>query len=195
MFQHLRNTFCWYTWTLQGLMIHQGLKIIHVLIHKHSQHVTVNIESRELRWLGDQLMTLRYLFRIPWDGLKICLFFEKWLVSKIASVFNTHVRLFFQNEQIKSNVVYMHILGDRSRGSQTFCISRYSLDQWCRILILSGSPSALHLFQVSSGDFTTVEMNAIERTLNNSCSQSLARKRDSWKLEIMFSKHFSSGWI
>ena len=30
-----------------------------------------------------------------------------------------------------------------------------------------------------TGDFTTVEMNANERTLNNSCSQSLARKRDS----------------
>ena len=55
--------------------------------------------------------------------------------------------------------------------------------------------SALYWIHVSSGDFTTVEMNTIERTLNNSCSQSLARKRDSWKLQSMFSKHFSSGWI
>jgi len=48
-----------------------------------------------------------------------------------------------------------------------------------------------------SGDFPTVEMNAIanERTLNNSCSQSLARKRDSQKLKSMFSKYFSSGSI
>jgi len=30
--------------------------------------------------------------------------------------------------------------------------------------------------QASSGDFTKVEMNAIERTPNNSCPQSLARK-------------------
>jgi len=44
-----------------------------------------------------------------------------------------------------------------------------------------------------SGDFTTVEMNAIERTLNNSCSQNLACKRDSSKLKSMFSKNFSSG--
>ena len=49
--------------------------------------------------------------------------------------------------------------------------------------------------QASSGDFTKMEMNAIERTLNNSCSQSLARKRDSYSLKSMFSKHFSSGWI
>jgi len=39
-------------------------------------------------------------------------------------------------------------------------------------------PNALYLLQDSSGDFTTVEMNC-ERPLNNSCSQSLARKRDS----------------
>jgi len=37
---------------------------------------------------------------------------------------------------------------------------------------------ASYLSHVSSGDFITVEMNAIEKTLNNSSSQSLARKRD-----------------
>ena len=31
---------------LQGLKIHQGLKIINVLKHKHFQGVPVNIESR-----------------------------------------------------------------------------------------------------------------------------------------------------
>jgi len=36
--------------------------------------------------------------------------------------------------------------------------------------------NALYLLQASSGDFK-VEMNG-ERTLNNSCSPSLARKRD-----------------
>jgi len=51
--------------------------------------------------------------------------------------------------------------------------------------------NSLYIQQASSGDFTTVEMNAIERTLYNSCSQSLARKRDS--LKKVFSKHFSSG--
>jgi len=33
--------------------------------------------------------------------------------------------------------------------------------------------------QASSGDFTTVEIHVIEQKLNISCSQSLARKRDS----------------
>jgi len=35
----------------------------------------------------------------------------------------------------------------------------------------------LYLSQASSGDFTTVEIIAIERALNNSCSQSLARAK------------------
>jgi len=40
---------------------------------------------------------------------------------------------------------------------------------------------------VSSGDFTTVEMNAIARTLNNSCFQSLARARGIHKnVEVCF---------
>jgi len=128
------------------------------------------------------------------DGDEIGFFFEKWLVSKIASTFKTHVRLFFQNEQTKPERFCMHLLGGRSRASQTFGKPNYLLDHWCSILLLSINKKALYLFQVSSGDFTTVEMNAIERTLNNSCSQSLARKRDSWKLESMFSKHFSSGF-
>jgi len=129
------------------------------------------------------------------DGDEICLFFEKWLVSKIASTFKTHVRLFFQNEQTTLRHFCVHLLGDRSRDSQTCWKPNYLLDHWCSILFSSMNKSALYLFQVSSGDFTTVEMNAIERTLNNSCSHSLARKRDSWKHESMFSKHFSSGWI
>jgi len=45
---------------------------------------------------------------------------------------------------------------------------------------------------VSSSHFTTVEMNAIERTLNNSCSQSLACKRDPQHFKSIFSKKFSS---
>jgi len=40
--------------------------------------------------------------------------------------------------------------------------------------------------QASSGDLTKVEMNAIEQTLNNLCSQSLAHKRDSQKLKSLF---------
>ena len=44
--------------------------------------------------------------------------------------------------------------------------------------------------QASSGDFTEVEMNAIERTLNNSFSERLALKRDQQKLNSMFSKKF-----
>ena len=35
----------------------------------------------------------------------------------------------------------------------------------------------MYLSQASSGDFTTVEIIAIERALNNSCSQSLARAK------------------
>ena len=129
------------------------------------------------------------------DGDEICLFFEKWLVSKIASTFKTHVRLFFQNEQTTLRHFCVHLLGDRSRDSQTSSSSNNSLDQRCSILFLTTYKSALYLFHVSSGDFTTVEMNAVERTLKISCSQSLARKRDSWKIESMFSEHFSSGWI
>jgi len=84
----------------------------------------------------------------------------------------------------------------RSRDSLTSIRPNHSLDHWCSILFLSTIQNALYLSHFTSGDFTTVEINAaIEQTLNNSCSQSLARKRDSWKLESIFSKHFSSGWI
>jgi len=81
-------------------------------------------------------------------------------------------------------------LGTWSRDPRIPGRSNYSLDHWCSILFLPSYKRASYLFHVSSSDFTTVEMNAIARTLNNSCSQSLARKRDSWKLESMFSKHF-----
>ena len=40
--------------------------------------------------------------------MKFASFFEKWIVSKIASAFKTHVRLFFQNEQLLQ-FVYMHV--------------------------------------------------------------------------------------
>jgi len=196
MFQPLRNTFCWYTWTC-----YTGAED-----PSRIENNTCSYTQTFPRYVSQHGITIAWLAGRPadntevtcsnvWDGYKICLFFEKLLVSKIASAFKTHVRLFFQNEQIKIDFSDMQFLGDRSRYSQTFCRKHCSLNHWCRILILSGGTSALYLFQVSSGDFTTVEMNAIERTLNNSCSQSLARKRDSWKLEIMFSKHFSSGWI
>ena len=51
------------------------------------------------------------------------------------------------------------------------------------------------MLQASSGDFATVEMNASERTLYNSSSKSLARKKVFIKTRSVFSKHFSSGWI
>jgi len=122
-------------------------------------------------------------------------FIEKWLVSEIASTFKTHLRLFFKNGQASFDMFWVYRYGDRSRDSQTSSSSNNSLDQRCSILFLTTYKSALYLFHVSSGDFTTVEMNAVERTLKISCSQSLARKRDSWKIESMFSEHFSSGWI
>ena len=126
---------------------------------------------------------------------KICVsFFKKWLVSKIALTFKTHMQLFFRKGQIVFEF-FLYRQGTWSRDFRTSSRSNYSLNHWCSILYLPTYQSALYLFHVSSGDFTKVEMNAIERTLNNSCSQSLARKRDSWKLESIFSKHFSAGWI
>jgi len=53
----------------------------------------------------------------------------------------------------------------------------------------------MNVLQASTGDFTEVEMNVIERILYNSCYQSLARKRDSLKNKIIFVEHFSSGSI
>ena len=40
---------------LQGLKIHQGLKIRHVYIHKHFRYSSLNIEPRSLIWLGGRL--------------------------------------------------------------------------------------------------------------------------------------------
>jgi len=173
---------------LQGLKIHQGLKIKHIFTHQKLECLLVNVEPRELRWLGDRLPIQRSLVRTSGRDKK--LFYKKSLVSKIASTFKTHVRLFFKNEQSEFEVLHIFVYSHRNQswGSQTSTRLNYSLDHWCSIIFLSPHKNALYLFHVSLGDFTTVEMNAIEQTLNNSCSQSLARKRDSWKLEGMFSK-------
>ena len=109
-------------------------------------------------------------------GDEICFFFEKWLVSKIASTFKTHVRLFFQNEQTQLEDFCMHLLGGRSRNSQTFGRSHYSLKHWGGILLFSIHKSALYLFQVSSGDFTTVKINALQ--LNEHCVAAKQQKKN-----------------
>ena len=64
-------------------------------------------------------------------------FFEKWLVSKIASTFKTHVRLFFKNELVGFDTDSMYHHRIRSRDSRTSDRSNYSLGHWCSILLMS----------------------------------------------------------
>jgi hypothetical protein len=122
-----------------------------------------------------------------------------WKVTRFENCLNfkTHVRLFFKNEPVGFDMFSVYLHFDRGTpGPPTDQTTNWPGDRvWRSIFLMLTHNSALYWIHVSSGDFTTVEMNTIERTLNNSCSQSLARKRDSWKLQSMFSKHFSSGWI
>ena len=77
---------------LQGLKIHQGLKIKHIFTHQKLECLLVNVEPRELRWLGDRLPIQRSLVRTSGRDKK--LFYKKSLVSKIASTFKTRATIF-----------------------------------------------------------------------------------------------------
>jgi len=67
-------------------------------------------------------------------------------------------------------------LCDNENRTQDSYVTRELLctpSQRCNVIVFNVQ-NALYLLQASSGDFTNVEMMTIERTLNNSCSQSLA---------------------
>ena len=103
-----------------------------------------------------------------------------WLVLKIASTFKTHVRLLNKNKSHFYTIFCLFPctpvrLEHGTPLSQTTRSTPWSTG----VTSVDKTRNATYLFHVSSGDFTTVEMNAIERTLDTSCSQSLARKRDS----------------
>jgi len=71
---------------LQGLKIHQGLEIIHVLNHKHFQCVPDNIESRQLCWLGDRLHTQRFLIRNVGTGMRFAYFLKNDSFRKLPQL-------------------------------------------------------------------------------------------------------------
>jgi len=50
---------------LQGLKIHQGLKIRHKFTHKNCTCWLVNVEPRYIRWLGSRLTIQKFLVRTP----------------------------------------------------------------------------------------------------------------------------------
>jgi len=177
---------------LQGLKIHQGLKIKKVFRHEYFKCLTVNAEPRWYRWLGDRLTIQKSLvWTSGWDERS---FFCKKNDSfrKLHQLSKRTCDYFSKtNKQKLKNFL---IPCDLIAGLLDVDHSKLLTGQLSSILFLSTQTNALYLSHVSSGDFTTVEY-AIERTLNNSCSPSLARKTNSWKLESMFSKHFISGWI
>ena len=74
----------------------------------------------------------------PPDGMENYVF-GMWLVSKIASIFQTHVRLFYKNETIGPEFLHVsvYIRKTRSRDSRMELKTDYSLDHWCSILLLS----------------------------------------------------------
>jgi hypothetical protein len=134
-------------------------------------------------------------YKSPWfenrDETYWCFFLKSDSFRKLPQLQNARAIIF---QKRTGSVWYcLCVPSLRSRDPRTSDRSNYKLGHrvWRSIFLMLTYNSALYSFHVSSGDFTTVEMNTIERTLNNSCSQSLARKRDSWILPSMFSKHLN----
>ena len=58
---------------LQGLKMHQGLKIKHIFTHQKLECLLVNVEPRELRWLVDRLPIQRSRVRTSGQDKKLLL--------------------------------------------------------------------------------------------------------------------------
>ena len=183
MFKTLQNTFCGYTWTCSGAEDPWRIenKACNYSLIKSAQ-VNVN-HGNSVGWATGS----------PYGGLwfehmdenYFCIVLKNNSFRKLPQL-SKRMCDYFSKKPGCFWVFSMFQQGNRSLDSQTSGNPHYSLDHWFSIWLLTRFQSALYLIHVSSGDFTTVEMNAVERTLNNSCSQSLARKRDSWKLESCF---------
>jgi hypothetical protein len=116
---------------LQGLKIHQGLKIRHIFTHKYLKCVPVNVEPRWPRCLGDRLTIQRSLVRISEHHEK-----ESFLKSdsfrKLPQLSKRTCDYFTKTNTRSSNSA-VSVYHD-SRISHE---SNYSLDYWSSILLLS----------------------------------------------------------
>ena len=179
---------------LQGLKIHQGLKISHVVNDKLFESVQVNMQPRQLSWFSDRLPTQGFLVRNTGTHTK-CVFFWKMTLFENCLKFQNARAIIFPKQTHDIYTLCRIPLWESIAGLPDLQQTRLLTGPLIQYPLLDNVSKCIvfiNLYHVSLGDFTTVEMNAVERTLNSSCSQSLARKRDSWKLESMFSKHFSS---
>ena len=168
---------------LQGLKIHQGLKIRHMYTQTFPVFTSQRWTTIEMTGRSADHTEVAYsnIGTRPND-----VFFQKWLVSKIAWNFKTHVRFFFKNEPVGFETFSMYRDRTRSRNSRTSNRSNYSVYHWCSILFFSTYKSALYLFHVSSGDFTAVEMNAIEQHWKNCVHKALPATGIHENLKVCF---------
>jgi len=178
---------------LQGLKIHQGLEIIHVLEHKQFLFLPVNIESRQLSLLGDRLPIQRSLVPNFGTGMSFASFLKNDSFRKLPQLSKRTCDCFskMNTQNLESSVcTFSGIVRGTPRPSADHTT------HWIPDVGSCHSPDTKVLWIYTRFHRAILQQwkwmqlkNTEQLVFTKPCPPK------AWKLEIMFSKHFSLGWI